>query len=317
MQTHPKLTLGISSCLIGEEVRFNGGHKREAYITDTLASFVDFIPVCPEVAIGMSVPRPALHLIGESENPQLVYANDHAQNFTTAMQDYSKQQVKQFPQICGYIVKNKSPTCGMERVRVYQGKGSPTKSGVGIYTRELQNTNPLLPIEEEGRLKDPFLRENFIERIYAYQRWLDMMKNRITAKILTDFHAQHKLILMAHNIAGYQRCGNIAANINKGHLKPTAQAYIREFMQTLQYRATHKRHTNVLQHLLGYLSKQLSSEDKQELLNIIEQYRNQQLPLIVPITLFKHYFRIYPNDYIKKQLYLNPHPDELKLRNHV
>jgi len=312
-----RLTLGISECLLGAKVRFDGGDKKDRYITGVLGEYIDFIPVCPEVAIGLGVPRPPIRQVGNAENPEVVGVKDPSLNVTKPLQEFSNRYVQHLPAISGFILKSKSPTCGMERVRVYQSKGMPVKNGVGVFARALMQRHPLLPVEEEGRLCDPVLRENFITRIFAFKRWQTLSVSGLSSAKLERFHRTHKLLLMSHNSAATTRLGRMVANSDKISLNKLANQYIETFMQTLQQKANAKKHTNVLMHLQGYLKKQLDKDDKAELSELIERYRTRQVPLIVPLTLLNHHFRKHPNDYVAEQVYLQPHPAELLLRNHL
>lgn len=317
MSNFPTLKLGVSLCLLGEKVRFDGGHKRDNYILTFLKQYCDFVGVCPEVDIGLGIPRPPIHLSGSAESPRLVGVKDETLDCTDDMLKYSKQKVKTFDELSGFILKSKSPTCGMERVRVYHSPDHVERNGRGLFADVLIKSLPNLPVEEEGRLHDPTLRDNFIERIYAYRRWQDLEKNGITMNALVQFHTQHKFALLAHNQAGYRRLGRLIANEDKLRPKALATLYISEFMAVLKLRATPKKHANVLMHILGFLKNHLTADDKAELLDAIERHRSGQLPLIVPITLLRHYLRLHPEPYILNQSYLNPHPDELMLRNHI
>lgn len=312
-----KLLIGVSQCLLGEHVRFDGGHKRDNYITTMLSQYVDYIPVCPEVEIGMGVPRPPIHQFGDVEHPQVVGVKDTSIDVTQPLKKFSKNYVKDLEELSGFILKSKSPTCGMERVKVYQATGQALRNGTGVFARELMKAHPQLPVEEEGRLCDPAIRENFVTRIFAYHRWQLLNKENLSKEKLIEFHTRHKLLLRSHNEAGYQRLGKLMADLKGRTIGSIKKAYLPLFMETLKTKADAKKQANVLYHLLGYLKKQLDAEDKQELVTIIEDYRQGKLPLIVPITLFKHHFRRFPDPYVQQQYYLSPHPKELMLRNHV
>lgn len=312
----PAIRIGISACLLGEKVRFDANHKLDTYIRDTLGQYFEFVPVCPEVAIGLGVPRPTLRLVGDPAQPRAVGVLDPGRDVTAALEDYGRRMARELPPLAGYLLKSKSPSCGMERVKVYQDKGIP-KMGRGLYARELMAARPLLPVEEEGRLGDPVLRENFIERVFCYHRWQQLETEGITPARLLEFHSRHKLILMSHGAEYYRALGRLAAQAGSAPLAALAQEYIHGFMTTLAHPATPKRHANVLQHLMGYLKKQIDSADKAELLEIIDAYRRGEVPLIVPVTLLNHHFRRHPNEYVAQQIYLAPHPRELMLRNHI
>lgn len=311
-----KIKIGISSCLLGEEVRHDGGHKRNSYITGTLGEWFEFVPLCPEVAIGLGVPRPTIRLVGDADRPRVKGVKDESLDVTDKMEAYGQKMAKRLGgQISGYILKSASPSCGMERVRLYKDNGNfAGKTGVGVYARELMAALPDLPVEEEGRLGDPVLRENFLQRVFVYHRWQQVEKS-LTPKKLVDFHSRHKLILMAHNQAAARRIGRMVAEAGKDGLAERAREYISEVMTVLTGRATRKGHANVLMHLMGYLKTQLDGDDKAELLEMIERYRTGEVPLVVPLTLLNHHFRRHPHEYVENQHYMEPHPPELKLRN--
>ncbi len=312
------IRLGVSACLLGESVRYDGGHKRDRYVTDVLAEWFEFVPVCPEVGIGMPTPRPPIRLVSTAKGVRALGVNDPGQDVTRPLAAYYSKVADNLAGISGYILKSKSPSCGMERVKLYDEHGQPLQEkSRGRFADRLLSAQPLLPVEEEGRLNDPVLRENFITRVFVYRRWQALRAQRPRARDLVQFHADHKYLLMAHNQAGYRRLGRLVAdagNIKKSEL---LDSYIVELMQLLGRPATRKSHTNVLQHLAGYLKNALDSADRQELAELIDRYRLGQLPLVVPVTLLNHHFRRHPDPYIARQVYLNPHPAELMLRNHV
>ncbi len=310
-----KIEIGISSCLLGQEVRHDGGHKRNAWILNTLSSYFDFRPLCPELAIGMGVPRPTIRLIKQDNVIRLVGSKDPDLDITDEMNRFSDQAVKGLDDLSGYILKKDSPSCGMERVRIYNEKGIPEKNGSGLFAARLMEAHPNLPIEEEGRLMDPVLRENFIERVFVYYRWQKLLHNGLTVKDLMEFHASHKFNLLAHNESIYRELGPLVAQATPENLETIAEQYINMLMKGMKKPATRKRHTNVLMHVMGFLKNALSSDDKQELLDILEQYRLGRVPLIVPITLLRHHLRREPHPYIEKQYYMKPYPEELMLRN--
>jgi len=313
-----KIKLGISTCLLGENVRFDGGHKLDRFLTDTLGQYVEYVPVCPEVECGLPVPRESMHLEGDLDSPRLVTSRTK-QDMTEKMVNWAGRRVNELEKegLMGFIFKSDSPSSGMERVRVYNEKGMPVKKGVGMFARAFMEHFPLLPVEEEGRLHDPKLRDNFIERIFALARWRDVLPKGMTRGNLVDFHTRHKLLILSHNPKHYQMMGKLVAQAKAIPLKELYSQYQSVLMEALQLKTTPKKNANVLQHMMGYFKDQLSPDEKQELLEIIERYRKEVLPLIVPITLIKHYVRKYDESYLKEQNYLNPHPIELQLRNHV
>lgn len=317
MSDQPKIKVGVSSCLLGEKVRHDGGAKRSRYITDVMAEYIDFIPTCPEVDIGLGVPRPTIHLEGNKHDPRLVVVRDPSQDLTQKMQNYSDQKIKEMNAFCGYIFKKNSPSCGPWQVKVYQEKNRPPKQGVGIFAKTFMEKYPNIPVEDEGRLNDAALRENFIERVYVMHRWQQFLKEGLTAKGLVEFHSRHKLALMSHNVSAYKRIGQLVSDLKKNKLSDIADEYIEEMMRAFKYVATTPKRANVLIHCYGYLKRSLSSIDKEELLGEIEKFRQNQVPLIVPITLLRHHFLHYPDEYIAKQTFLSPYPDELMLRNRI
>ena len=302
-----KIPIGISSCLLGEQVRFDGGHKRDAYIVGTLSAYFEFHPYCPEVAIGLGVPRPSIQLVKIGDAIRCVGVKDPTLDVTDRLRDFAAQQKDSHAKLCGYILKKDSPSCGMERVKVYAGK-QPHRNGFGIYAQEMMRNNPLLPVEEEGRLGDPGLRENFIQRVYVYYRWQQLLAESLTAQSLMRFHARHKLIIMSH--ADYRELGQLLAGLTKDNLLQVAEQYISLLMITLKTIVSRNSHVNVLQHIQGYLKKELSADNKAEMCEIIDRYRAGEMPLIVPLTLLKHHFRKYPDPYIQASYYMSPFPEQ-------
>lgn len=307
-----KIRVGISSCLLGNEVRFDAGHKYDPYINGTLSQYFEFVPVCPEVAIGMSVPREPIRLVGDPSQPRAVGVRTTNLDVTGALEQYGQRMASELMDLCGYIFKRASPSCGMERVKVYSISGMASKSGSGIYARAFMQQQPWLPVEEEGRLGDPGLRENFISRVVVLRRWRTLLASGLTAGTLVEFHSRHKLVLLAHNQMAYRRMGKKVADIGRVPLADFAREYLLELMATLKRPATPKQHVNVLQHLMGYLKKHLGSEDKAELLETFTSFGRGEIPLIVPITLLRHHFRRYPNPYVARQYYLDFHPSEAR-----
>jgi uncharacterized protein YbgA (DUF1722 family)/uncharacterized protein YbbK (DUF523 family) len=310
-----KIPLGISSCLLGEEVRFDGGHKRDSYILGTLADYFEFQPVCPEVAIGLPIPRPPIRLVQHDDGIHVVGVKDPSVDVTDKLHDYGRKTAREMSGISGFILKRASPSCGMERVKVYAPDGRSVDKASGAFAEELMRGQPLLPVEEEGRLGDPGLRENFIMRVFVYHRWRQLRAAGLSAQTLIDFHTDHKYLVMAHSQSAYKAMGKLLANAGKEDLAALADEYVQALMNALARPVPRKQHVNVLQHLLGYLKNQLDAEDKAEMLEVIEDYRAGIVPLIVPITLLKHHFRRHPHEYIERQVYLTPHPHELMLRN--
>ncbi len=319
MKTELKpIKIGISACLLGHKVRYNGGHQHDRFITDTLGEFMEFVPVCPETECGLGVPRETLRLVGDPANPRLATSKtgiDH----TDRMKSWAAKKIKELQKegLLGFIFKSKSPSSGMERVRVYGEGKSVYQNGVGIYARAFMEGFPLLPVEEDGRLHDIALRENFIETIFVCQRWKELQTACKSLGCLVNFHTDHKLQIMSHSVKHYQDMGRFVAHGKDQPLPELLQTYEEKLMEAMRLKPTIKKHVNVMQHMAGYFKKQLSADEKQELQEIIEQYRKTLVPLIVPVTLLNHYVRKYKSDYLARQHYLNPHPLELKLRNHA
>jgi len=312
--SEPEITIGISACLLGEKVRFDGGHKHHNYIHHTLGKFFRFSPFCPEVAIGLSIPREPIRIVleGDRNNPvqRVVGTRDPTKDFTQPLLECGDEQQHWVRNLCGYIFKKDSPSCGMERVKAYQNE-QPTRKGVGLYAQQIMANNPLLPCEEEGRLNDTQLRENFIERVYVYARWKKIVASGISAQGLLDFHSRHKFIILSHNQKRYRELGKLLSNIPQDNVEAFSDDYILAVMSVLKKPSTRKNHINVLQHIQGYLRPHLDCIDKKEMLQAIEDCRLKDAPLTIPRTLLRHHFRKHPDDYIAKSYYLSPYPDEL------
>ncbi len=314
-----KIRLGISTCLLGENVRFDGGHKLDRYLRDTLGAYVEYVPVCPEVECGLGVPRESMHLEGDPGRPRLVTTRT-GKDLTERMEAWARRRVVELEKenLCGFVFKSDSPSSGMERVKVYSGKGSqPVRQGIGIFARTFMERFPLLPVEEEGRLHDPVLRENFIERIFACKRWGEAAAAGRKAASLVKFHSAHKLLLLSHSEKHYREMGKLVARAGTIPARELFALYETLLMEALRLKATPAKNANVLQHMAGYFKKQLSAGERQELQEVIGEYRRGDIPLVVPVTLIRHYVRKYDEPYLKDQVYLHPHPQELKLRNHA
>jgi uncharacterized protein YbgA (DUF1722 family)/uncharacterized protein YbbK (DUF523 family) len=313
-----KIKLGISTCLLGENVRYDGSHKLDRFLTDTLGQYVEYVPVCPEVECGLPVPRESMHLEGNPDSPHLVTIRTK-QDMTDRMVRWANKRVLELEKedLCGFIFKSNSPSSGMERVRVYNENRMSVKKGVGIFARIFMDHFRLLPVEDEGRLHNPGLRENFIERIFTLKRWREIIGKKESRRDIMDFHTKHKLLILAHSPTHYQTMGKLVAQAKGFSLKELYQRYRILLMESLELKTTQKKNSNVLHHMMGYFKKQLSSDEKRELLEVIDFYRKGYIPLIVPVTLINHYVRKYDQPYLKQQIYLNPHPLELQLRNHV
>jgi uncharacterized protein YbgA (DUF1722 family)/uncharacterized protein YbbK (DUF523 family) len=312
-----KIKIGISRCLLGQAVRFDGGHKKDNYVTQLLANYFALEGTCPEVESGLPIPRPTIRLVGDANSPTLVEVLKPEIDHTDRLTDFSAGKVKELDHLSGFILKSKSPTCGMERVKVYQEAPKQPLLGQGLFARALLSRYPLMPVEEEGRLNDYGLRENFIERIFVYHRWRTLICEGVTAKALLALHSAHKLTLLAHNQATYRELGKELADLKNTNMNDFASSYICRFMDAMKKIATRKNHTNVLMHIQGYFKDFIDAGDKEDLRETIESYRLGLLPLIVPLTLLKHHLRKFPDDYLLKQHYLFPYPEEMMLRNHI
>jgi uncharacterized protein YbgA (DUF1722 family)/uncharacterized protein YbbK (DUF523 family) len=313
-----KIKLGISMCLLGENVRWNAGHKLDRYLTDTLGQFVEYVPVCPEVEAGFGVPRESLRLVGDPESPRLITYKSK-EDRTDRMLEWAAERVQELEKedLCGFIFKSDSPSSGMIRVKVYTDKGMPEKKGVGIFARAFMQHFPLVPAEDDGRLHDPMIRENFIERIFTLKRWREMLEKKKKMGGLVDFHTRNKLLILSHSPKHASQMGKLVAAGKTLQASELFSKYEHILMEALSLKTTARKNLNVLQHIMGYFKKQLTADEKQELLEVFEQYRSGFVPLVVPITLINHYVRKYDQPYLKMQTYLNPHPVELKLRTHV
>jgi uncharacterized protein YbgA (DUF1722 family)/uncharacterized protein YbbK (DUF523 family) len=315
----PLVRIGISSCLLGQKVRYDGGHKRDPYLVEVFGRYVEWVPVCPEVEMGLGVPRDTLRLELQGDDIRLIMPKTGA-DYTERLRTFAGQRLAALAKdrLDGYILKKDSPSCGMERVRVYAHDGMPRKTGQGVFAAALTQYFPHLPVEEEGRLNDPRLRENFVTRVFAYRRWRQMAEQAISRAALLRFHAQHKFVLVAHNQAGAQRLGRLLARPKHwADDRTLAAAYLDGFTDVMRRTPTRRSHTNVVQHLAGYVSDRLDSDDRSELTDMIDRYRRGMLPLIVPVTLLRHYVRKFQVPYLLDQVYLSPHPHELMLLNHL
>ena len=312
-----KIPVGISACLLGDRVRFDGGHKRLLFAVEELSPWVAFEPVCPEMAIGLPVPRPALRLVkGDSGEMTLRFSDKREGDLSEAMRDFTRKRISRFEHLCGYIVCAKSPSCGMERVRVYDdGSNNNRKAGRGIYTELLMQTYPWLPVEEDGRLHDPVLRENFVERIYALHELHALREKGLTKGELIAFHSRYKLLLLAHSQPLYRELGRFVAAMSEwSSLEDYFIEYRLRLMTLMAHPATRRNHTNVLMHVQGYFRNQLNSRQRQELAHLIDRYRQGTQPLLAPVTLLKHYMAEFPDAYLAGQRYFDPWPEALRLR---
>lgn len=313
------IKIGISACLLGKKVRWDGNHKHDRFLTDTLGQYVEYVPVCPEMECGMGVPREPVRLVGDPLTPRLMTTRTH-KDFTDQMKAWAKKRIQDLEKenLCGYIFKCDSPSSGMIRVKVYAEDGKPArKVGVGIFARMFMEHFPRIPVEDDGRLHDIAIRENFIERIFMLKKWRELLKARKTMGGLVDFHTRQKLLILCHSEKHYREMGKLVAEGKKISGDKLYDTYERLMLDAMKLSSTVRKNTNVLHHMMGYFRDTISSDEKAELLDIIESYRMETLPLIVPVTLINHYVRKYDQAYLKNQTYLNPHPIALKLRNHA
>lgn len=309
--------LGISRCLLGEPVRYDGDHKRDPFLTDVLGQHVEWVPVCPEVEAGFGTPRESMRLVDDVTKPRLLTVRSH-QDHTGRMRRYTQRRLRDLGSLnlSGYVFKKDSPSCGTQRVRVYARDGRLLGTGKGLFADAFQRAFPLTPIEEEGRLQDQSLRENFIERVFGYHRW-QVLDTRLTRGRLVAFHTAHKYLLLAHSQRHYRELGQIVADAKQRSTRDLARTYGNLFMEALAVKTTIRKHVNVLQHLAGHFKDALSATVRGEFHAVISDYQNGLVPLSVPVTLLRHYVRVLDVPYLRDQVYLAPHPKELRLRNHV
>jgi uncharacterized protein YbgA (DUF1722 family)/uncharacterized protein YbbK (DUF523 family) len=312
------IRLGISRCLLGEAVRFDGGHKRDHFLTDVLGPYVEWVPVCPEVEAGLGTPREAMRLVGDPARPQLITIKSGIDH-TEALERTSANRLRVLRELdlSGYVFKKDSPSCGIERVRIYNRFGMPSRQGVGIFAQAFMKQFPLIPVEEEGRLCDPALRENFIERVFSYRRYQELLQKAPARQAVVQFHTIHKYLLLSHSHPYYQALGRLVGQAHRYRPGELVVKYGELFMKALAAKATVRKHVNVLQHIIGFFKAQLTGQERCELQGVIEDYHRGLVPLIVPLTLIRHYVTTFDVTYIREQVYLNPHPKELMLRNHV
>lgn len=312
-----KIVIGASSCLCGKPVRHDGSSKKNAYLLDTLSQYFELRLFCPEMGAGLGVPRPTMRLKRTETGVRLLDSRDPDKDHTKSLLEWSDKALPGMDDLSGYVLKNASPSCGMERVKLYDHNDVPKKEATGIFAERLMQAYPNMPVEEEGRLNDSILRENFILRVYVYHRWLSLLKQGLSVSAVMDFHRRHKFILLAHDEVCYRELGPLVAACTAENLESSAALYISRLMSSLRLRASRKRHTNVLMHIFGFLKERLDPDVKQEILAQLDKYRTGLVPLIVPVTLIRHYLKQFPHEYINSQYYLEPYPDELMLRNDV
>lgn len=318
-ENSPDIKVGISSCLLGKEVRYNGGHAHDSFVTSMPGQYFSWVPVCPEMEIGMGTPRETIQL-EQKDGTIRLRATKSRTDYTEQMESYANERTDQLAEqhpLHGYILKKDSPSCGMERVRVYDENDALTRTGRGVFARVLMEKFPLLPVEDEGRLRDAHLRENFVERVFAYYRLTNFIQDAPTPGYLVEFHTRHKLTLLSHHQERYRELGQLVGNASDRDLVDVLDEYSTQFMDLLSIKSTVKNHTNVLYHVIGYFRDVLDSPDRQELNDIVGDYRAGLVRLIVPVTLIKYHLRKHNIDWLDKQVYFHPYPPELKLRNSI
>ena len=310
--------LGISACLLGDQVRYDGGHKKNAFAVDKLAPLVEFVRVCPELELGLGVPREPIRLVQQEDNVRLMTSNTK-EDLTARMESYAEERIDRLEKmgLDGFILKKDSPSCGMERVKIHMDNGHNQKVGKGVFAKVLMRRMPLLPVEEEGRLCDPVLRENFMQRVFAYRRLREMFSGSWRVNELVRFHEQEKLLLLSHNPEGCRSLGRLVGQVRQLTREEVTEQYQRQFMETLSVKVTPRRHCNVLHRMVGFFSESLSSEQREEMMGVIEDFRQQLVPLVVPLTLMQHYVSRFKVAYLGRQSYLAPVPKQLMCRNYT
>ncbi len=313
-----KIPLGVSQCLLGEQVRFDGGHKRNRYLTDVLSEYIEFRPVCPEVAIGLGIPRKPIRLVIVGDQTRVRGVQNPDLDVTDALVEQAEFAARQMPDICGYVFMQNSPSCGVFGMKRYRDNGyTADGKGRGAYAERFMELMPLLPVEEAGRLNDAGLRDNFLARVFAYHDFKTTVAVAPTAKKLIDFYSRYKYQVMAHHVPSYFTIGRYLSNLSGRDIQVSSDEFFRLFMEALRHHATRKGNTNAIMHLRGYLKEHLNTQDKHELSQLIDSYKAGMVPLVVPLTLLKHHLLKLDNPYLKSQTFWSPHPDRLGLRNHI
>lgn len=311
------LDVAVSACLLGQEVRYDGGHKRSSLPHEKLGGLFAYRPICPEVAIGLGVPREPIHLVGELGAPRAVGREDPSRDVTEALRAYAAAEVPALAGVHGYIFMKGSPSCGLYRVKVHRKADAlPVPAARGIFAAAITHALPDLPVEECGRLNDPVLRENFVTRTFVHAHWRRLCEAGITAKRLIAFHTTYKYLVMAHAVTSYQRLGCLLADLS-GDVSTIAKRYFSDLMASLAQPASRGGHANVLSHLQGFVKRDIPSTARRELADLIESYRRGQVPLLAPLTLLKHHLGEHEAAYALNQLYLQPHPAQAGLRREL
>jgi len=312
------IRVGVSRCLLGEEVRYDGGHKRDRFLTEVVGRYVEWVPICPEVEASLGTPREAMRLVSDTRQPRLLTIKTD-QDMTKPLKMFTEHKLEALEgaDLSGYIFKKDSPSCGIERVPVFNQRGMLNRTGVGLFAGGFVKRFPLIPVEEEGRLRDPVMRDNFIERVFSYHRWQMLAQGPVSRKAVVEFHRAHKYLLLAHSRQHYESLSKLVARVGRFRPKELIERYGAGFMEALTVKATPWKHVNVLRHIVGHVKEQLATNERAELNGVVDDYQRGLVPLVAPITLIKHYAVRYRIDYVRNQVYLNPHPEELQLRNYL
>jgi len=312
------IRIGVSACVLGEKVRFDGSHARDPYITDTLAKYVEFVPLCPDMACGMGMDREKVRQVDCGDEIKLIGV-DSAEDWTDRMIDFSKRVLPGLEEegLCGFVLKSRSPSCALVQAKIYSTKGKPPRRGAGFFAQKLMEHYPLLPIEASDRLQNPILRENFIRRVFVLKRWRDLVDKGMQIGQLVDFHTRHKMLIRAHDLSGYRQLGKLLGESSVFNNEEIFDAYAALLFRALTLKTTPKKNSDVLMHVMGFFKNDLDSADKHEIQSMIHAYKSGKIPLIMPVTILNHHARKFDKPYLTQQFFLNPHPSELKLLNHV
>lgn len=316
-----RIPVGISRCLLGEEVRYNGGHKLSRYCRDHLSNYFEYRDTCPEVEIGLGVPREPMRLVEEgteaNSHIRVLEIKDRSKDHTEALSKLADQKEGQIKPLCGFIFMQNSPSCGAYRVKAYHPNGNVQHTnGKGAFAQRVIQNMPWLPVEEAGRLMDAQLRENFITRVFVLNQWNTINNKDMARKDIIDFHSGHKYLVMAHSQKHYKLLGKLLARAGRYSIELLAARYRNILMNGLTVMAGRKGNSNALQHMQGYLKNKLSKEAKADLAQVIESYRLGEVPLIAPLTLLRHYADL-AGDYYAGQSFLMAHPKQLGLNNQI
>jgi len=315
---HKPIRIGISSCLLGDRVRYDGGHKQDHFLTDVMGPHVEWVAVCPEFEIGLGVPREPIELERKSGEIRLVSIETRADH-TKTMQRWAKRRLDELHRenLSGYILKSRSPSCGIGRVPIYLENGAREGNGRGLFASGLLESFENLPVEDEARLATPMHRENFIERVFAYRRLRQLFDGRWKNRDVAEFHVQHELLLMAHSPRLSREIGRVVDQIANYPRKEFRQHYESLFMQAMKSATNRRRHAKVLRHIADSFAEQLDPAQTNELGRIIEGYSQGLEPLSTLLASIRILARRFGIHYLEEQVYLNPRPEEAALRDRV